>query len=312
MKTLIRGALLGSFLLLGCSARAQTAGDQPRTLRIAGGDRSYLVHVPVDMPATLHPLLLVFHGGGGTAHGMVRFTHLDEVADRTGMIVVYPQGVDRHWNDGRSTIRNKVDDVAFVRAMIDAVERDHAVDPARVYAAGISNGGIFVERLACDLSDRIAGIAAVAGTLAQDYASRCQPSRPVSVVQFDGTTDPIMPYAGGKVADFGGHGEGGLVLSVDATTSFWARRNACGGPGVSQTLPMRARFDPTRVKATQWRDCRDGSAVALYRIEGGGHAWPGGQQYLPKIFIGLASRQMDASETMVQFFLDHPRRGPRG
>lgn len=308
MPTLLRAALLGALILLGGLARAQAADDSS-TLRFDGRERSYLVHLPPDAKDAPRPLLLVFHGGGGSARSMPRFTHLDAIADRAGLIVAYPQGIDRHWNDGRDSIKNKVDDVGFVRALIDALERSYKVDRTRIYAAGISNGGIFVERLACDLSDRIAGIAAVAGSLAQDYAPKCRPLQPVSVLQFDGTADPIMPYGGGRVADFGGHGEGGQVLSVEATTAFWARMDGCAATGALQPQPVRAAFDPTRVYFQDWPGCCGGSAVALYQTQGGGHTWPGGPQYLPKFVVGRVSRQIDASEIMVRFFLDHPRLG---
>lgn len=307
MPATLRFALSCLLLSLLGVAPALAGEDAAHTLRVDGLERSYLVHVPPGGAGVAHPLLLVFHGGGGTARSMPRFTHLDGIADREGLIVVYPQGVDRHWNDGRDSIRNKVDDVGFVRALLDAVERDHAVDRSRVYATGISNGAIFVERVACELSGRIAGIAAVAGTLARDYQPRCRPARPVAVLQFDGTADPVMPYGGGKVADFGGHGEGGVVLSVDATTAFWARVDACASSTGAEPLPLRAAFDRTRVSRRDWTQCRGGSAVALYTIRDGGHTWPGGPQYLPRFVVGRASRQVDASEAMVRFFLEHPR-----
>jgi polyhydroxybutyrate depolymerase len=292
--------------LLGL-APALAGEDTSYTLRVDGLARTYLVHRPPGGAGAAHPLLLVFHGGGGTARGMPRFTGLDGIADRVGLIVVYPQGVDKHWNDGRASIRHKVDDVGFVRAILDTMERDASVDRSRIYATGISNGGIFVERLACDLADRLAGIAAVAGTLAQDYQAQCRPARPIPVLQFDGTADPVMPYGGGNVADFGGHGEGGVVLGVDATTAFWARMDGCAAAGPAEALPPHALLDPTRVSRREWSGCRGGSAVVLYAIQEGGHTWPGGPQYLPRFIVGRASRQIDASETMVRFFLEHPR-----
>lgn len=309
MSPFIRIALLGALIVLGGFVRARAAEDSSGSLRFGGLGRTYLVHVPPGDANAPRPLLLVFHGGGGTARGMPRFTRMDEVADRAGLIVAYPQGIDRHWNDGRASIKNKADDVGFVRALIDTLERGYNVDRRRVYAAGISNGGIFVERLACDLSDRLAGVAVVAGALAQDYSPQCRPSRPVSVLEFEGTADPIVPYGGGRVVDFGGHGEGGMVLSAEATTAFWARVDGCATAGALQPQSVRAKLDPTRAYFQDWQGCRDGSAVALYQIQDGGHTWPGGPQYLPRFIVGRASRQVDASEAMVRFFLDHPRVG---
>lgn len=309
MPLMFRFALVAVLLGLLGLAPVQAEEDTAYTLRVGGLDRTYLVHTPPAGAGVARPLLLVFHGGSGTARGMPRFTHLDEIADRTSLIVVYPQGVDKHWNDGRNSIKNKVDDVGFVRAILDTMERNFSVDQSRIYATGISNGGIFVERLACDLADRIRGIAAVAGTLSQDYLGQCHPVRPITVMQFDGTADPIIPYNGGNVADFGGHGEGGMALSVDATTAFWARMNGCASAGPVESLPPHATFDPTRVSRQTWSRCRGGSAVVLYSIHDGGHTWPGGPQYLPKFIVGRASRQIDASDTMVHFFLDQPKNG---
>lgn len=305
MNTITRLVLLLALGLAGI-ANAQAADDASRSLRVDGLERSYLLHLPPGDTRAPHPLLLVFHGGGSHARSMPRFTHLDAIADRAGLIVVYPQGVDKHWNDGRASIKHKLDDVGFVRTLLDTLEREHAVDRARIYAAGISNGAIFAERLACDLSGRLAGIAAVAGTLAQDYQPSCHPQQPVSVLQFDGTADPIVPYAGGAVVDFGGRGEGGTVLSVDASTAFWARLDGCTKASADEALPSPARLDPTRVVRRQWQPCRGGSAVVRYKVVGGGHTWPGGPQYLPKFIVGRASRQLDASEVMVSFFLAHP------
>jgi polyhydroxybutyrate depolymerase len=296
-------------LLLVCSvmlARPAHA-DETRTMSIGGVQRSYVIHLPPDSAGTPHPLLLLFHGGGGRGKGMARLTRIEPIADRAGFIVVYPDGIDRHWNDGRDTIKNKVDDIGFIATLIGSLEREYPIDRGRVAAAGISNGAIFAERVGCDLAGRVGTIAAVAGTLAADYAPDCHPARPLSVLQFDGTRDPIMPYAGGHVADFGGHGEGGNVLSVDATAAFWSRIDGCGDGLRDQPLPASARFDPTRVTLESSGVCRDGSAVRVYSIAGGGHTWPGGMQYLPRFIIGRTTRQIDASAIIVRFVLDHPR-----
>lgn len=298
---------LATLLLALAMPAAWANGDRTETLTVDGVARHYLVHVP---PAATHrplPLLVVLHGGGSRAESMSRFTGLDTLADRVGVIVVYPQGLDRHWNDGRATIKRKVDDVGFIRALLDRIEHEQPVDPHRVGVAGISNGAIFAERLGCDLADRITLVAAIAGSLAEDYRVDCRPTRPVSVLQFDGTSDPIVPYTGGSVADFGGHGEGGRVLSVDATAAFWAANDRCPSPDAPEALPPRASLDPTRVFLQRWRDCRDGTDVAVYRIQQGGHTWPGGPQYLPRFIVGRASRQIDASAILVDDLVDHPR-----
>jgi polyhydroxybutyrate depolymerase len=296
-------------LLAVCAiARAPSAhADQARTLDVGGVQRSYVIHLPPVSGSAPHPLLLLLHGGGGRGKGMARLTRIEPIADRAGFIVVYPDGIDRHWNDGRDTIKHKVDDIGFIARLIYSLEREYPIDRSRVAVAGISNGAIFAERVGCDLAGRVGTIAAIAGTLAADYAPDCHPARPVSVLQFDGTADPIMPYTGGHVADFGGRGEGGNVLSVGATAAFWLHSDGCDAGWRDQPLSASARFDPTRVTLRRSEPCRDGSAVRVYSIEGGGHTWPGGMQYLPRFIIGRTTRQVDASAIIVRFVLDHPR-----
>lgn len=283
--------------------------DTAQTLPYGGAMRSYLVHLPnAPQPAEGFPIILAFHGGGMQGAGMRRLTGLNAVADRMGFVVVYPDGIDRHWNDGRSTISNPQDDVGFVAQVIDRVAQDYPVDRRRVFATGLSNGALFAQRIGCELSDRIAAIASVAGSMPSELASRCAPKRAVSVLQINGTADPIMPYEGGSVADFGGVGEGGTVLSTARTASLWARINRCGAVPDQQNLPPTARLDRTRVSRITYHGCDGGRAVMTLSVAGGGHAWPGGGQYAPRLLIGVASRQIDASQLIAEFFQSQPRR----
>lgn len=282
------------------------ARDRVQTLSVDGQLRRFLVHLPPGDAAVPRPLLVTLHGGGGRAEGMDRLTGLDALADRDGVIVVYPQGLDRHWNDGRITIKRKVDDVAFIRAMLDRIERTWPVDARRVGVTGMSNGAIFAERLGCDLADRLSLIAPVAGSLARDYRPDCRPARPLAVLQFDGTDDPIVPYAGGEVASFGGLGEAGAVLAVDDTAAFWAMANGCLAEGPEQPAGTTTG-DGTRVSRRTWTACRAGGAVVRYRIDGGGHTWPGGWQYLPKRFIGRTTRSIDVGRIVLDWLVAHPR-----
>ncbi|UAK23718.1 alpha/beta hydrolase family esterase [Sphingomonas nostoxanthinifaciens] len=309
-KSIVRRAAAAiTAILIGTALLAQPAAarDQSGHLTFDGKDRTYAVHVPDGPPPPGgFAVILAFHGGGMQGAAMRKLTHFDQVADTRRFIVVYPDGLDKHWNDGRLTIRNPQDDVGFVSALIDRLESDYPVSRGRVYATGISNGALFAERLGCDLAGRIAAIAPVAGTLPADLAPRCRPAAPVAVMQIDGTADPIMPFGGGKVADFGGRGEGGVVLSVAATTDFWAGQDHCAVRGVAEPLPPIAPFDRTRIVATRATDCANSARVTLLTVFGGGHAWPGGMQYAPRLFIGSTSRQMDASQVIADFFLSQP------
>lgn len=288
-------------------AEAVTGGDRPGQVLVGDLPRTFLIHAPDRPPPPGgFPLVLAFHGGGGQAPSMARLTRLDVEADQRGFIVVYPNGIDRHWNDGRASIKRKVDDIGFVAALLDQVEQTYPVDRGRIYATGMSNGAIFAERVGCDLSDRVAAIAPVAGTLASELAPSCRPARPVSVLQVGGAADPIMPFGGGGVAAFGGRGEGGTVLSAVATAEHWARMDGCGPPSADTALPPIAPPDGTSAHERRYGPCRAGTSVRLVTIEGGGHAWPGGPQYLPRLFIGASSRQFDATREVVDFFLSQP------
>jgi polyhydroxybutyrate depolymerase len=285
------------------------AADAVGQVRVADTTRTYAIHIPDGPPpAQGAPLIIALHGGGMQGAAMRRLTHLDALADARGFIAVYPDGIDKHWNDGRSTIKNPQDDVGFIAAMIDQIARDHKVDRGRVYATGISNGALMTQRLGCDLAPRIAAIAPVAGTLPSDIAGACRPARPVAVMQISGSADPIMPFKGGAVADFGGRGEGGQVESVRQTMVFWSGANGCRSAGPVQRLPAIAAPDGTVVFNTAYAGCAANGAVTLITIAGGGHAWPGGMQYARPALIGRVSNQIDASAAIVDFFLAQPRR----
>jgi polyhydroxybutyrate depolymerase len=246
------------------------------------------------------PLVLALHGRQGQGKNQAQLTGFDAVADAGGFIVVYPDGVERSWADGRGTTpadEQNVDDVGFLTALVDHFIGKFAADRRRVYAAGMSNGAMMSYRLACERADRFAAIAPVAAQMGQRLAERCAPSRPVSVISFVGTADPLVPFEGGEVS-----GDRGPVISAAASRGKWAVFNGCEqGPAVTQE-PDRAPTDETRVRREVHGSCREGSEVVFYVVEGGGHAWPGGTRYLREWIIGRTSRDIDASRTAWEFF----------
>jgi len=271
------------------------AGDFSDRIIAGGLTRSYLVHVPPGAGARPLPVLLVFHGGGGHADGMDRLTHLNSVADRYGFIVVYPEGIETSWADGRGNTpadRRGIDDVGFVAALLDRLASQVAMDSARVYATGISNGGMFTQRLGCELAQRLAGIFPDAGLMPAPIAPRCHPARPLTVIEAHGTADPLIPYAGGHDR---GRGGGGDVLSAEETIALWGRLDSCSATPRTEVLPDTAH-DGTRVHIDMFEGCAANATVALYTIESGGHTWPGGLQYLPETLIGRTTHQFDLSE----------------
>ena len=289
------------------TAAAAERALAPHTMELDGITRSYHLHVPSAIGPAPAPLVLVFHGGGGTGPGTERLTRFTALADREGFLVAFPEGVEKNWNDGREFTgsrahRDHVDDVAFVTALIDAIGHAHAVDPRRVYATGISNGGIFSHYLAAHLSARIAAIAPVVGGIADPPEAWLRPEQPVSVLMLQGTRDPLVPYHGGAVAF-----DRGKIIDTEEAARRWAALNG-GREPVREPLPADGK-DRCGGLRTIYPGGRDGSEVTLVRLDGGGHTWPGGAQYLPELLIGRVCRDFDATVLIWDFFKAHPKPG---
>lgn len=293
--------------------------------------RPYDLHLPPGYdPTRPIPVILAFHGGGGHSGHMARLSCpggdpdspgcLDRLADREGFAVVYPNGTAavamfniRTFNAGggdkgygcvsRYACERRIDDVGYTRALLDDLERTAAVDPARVYATGMSNGAAMAHRLACQLSERIAAIAAVGGANQFAAAASCTPSRPVSVLQIHGTNDPAWPYEGGvpQRAE-----ERGPMASVSGTMRGWAERNGCSLTPTVEPLPDTAA-DGTATARIAYPGCRAGTEVVLYRVDGGGHTWPQGWQYFAESRVGNTAQDFSANEVIWQFFARHPK-----
>jgi polyhydroxybutyrate depolymerase len=242
---------------------------------------------------------MVFHGGLGRGRGMPEFTHFDRVADEHGFIVAYPYGVNGHWNDTRGF--SSADDVGFARALIADVQHSYRADSKRVYASGISNGGFFSNRLACELADQIAAIAVVAATMPEKLVPDCKPVLPMSVMFIQGTNDPLVPINGGQVAR-----NRGVAISLSDAAKFWIERDHASSAPVTENFPDGAH-DGTTVRRDVYGNGQQGTEVVVYTIEGGGHTWPGALQYLPAFMIGKASKNLNATEVIWEFFQKHSR-----
>lgn len=288
-----------------------SASDDNTAVQIRVGDltRTYLLHVPPSYDKTKPTaVVLVFHGGSGSAARASKVGGgMNAFADSHGFIAVYPEGVDKHWNDGRETQPKNTDDVGFVSALIDDLARSHNIDRNRVYATGISNGGMFSLRLACDLSGKIAAVAAVAATMPQNLVARCTPRRAVSVLIMHGTADPLIPYAGGEIAGGGTRrGYGGRALSAADSVRFWVTHDRAADSPVVTRLPDTVPEDGTRVIRQTHGRGRDDTEVLLYEIEGGGHTWPGGDQHFGERLVGKVSRDINGNQIIWDFFAAHP------
>jgi polyhydroxybutyrate depolymerase len=274
---------------------------------VDGRERTYLLHVPANYEGTQPvPLVLALHGRLGKGSGEEELAHLDKVSDEHGFLVAYPDGLDRSWADGRGgtpSDKNGVDDVKFLSALIDKIEQDSKVDAARVYVTGMSNGGFMSGRLACELSDRVAAVAIVGASLSSNVAASCHPAKPVSVLIIQGTEDPLVPIQGGAL---GHNGAGGQVLSHDATVKKFAELDRCGLEPAKKHIADDAG-DGTTVDVQLYSRCAGGNEVRSYVVNGGGHTWPSGMQYLPAAMIGKTTHNLNGSEVIWEFFSQHRR-----
>jgi len=286
--------------------RASITDLRRHTLEVGGTQRRFLVHAPADAGrlSGKRPLVLVLHGGGGTDRGMARLTkrRFQELADRDGFYVVYPNAISKMWDFGAGevseSLQRRVDDRAFFANLLDFMLANYPVDAARIFATGISRGGQASYFLACQFPDRIRAIAPVTMPLPEFMQEDCRSGPAVGVAIFNGTEDPLVPYNGGQIRVF--RKERGAVLSTAETISLWLIRNGC----LAQPSD-HSRIDPEDdgmvVVRTRWANCA-GAPVELFRVEGGGHTWPSGRQYLPALLVGAVNRDIDAAAEIWAFF----------
>jgi polyhydroxybutyrate depolymerase len=268
--------------------------------------RTYLVHIPPSYnKESLTPLVIALHGGGGDGKKAEKSTLMSQQSDKDGFILVYPDAVRGHWNDGRGVKRYRshredIDDVGFISSLIDVLAEDYNIDRTRVYVTGISNGGLMSNRLACELTDKITAIAPVIGSIAQNVAARCLPTRPIPVLMINGMDDPMVPWEGEYVRV--GRKKLGKILSIPNTVNFWVSHNGCSPKPEITWEPDIDPEDGTRVRKIVYGKCKDGVEVVLYEIQGGGHTWPRGPRYLPEFIVGKTSQDIDANQTVWRFF----------
>lgn len=253
------------------------------TVDVDGVERRYDLFVPTTYDPTADaPLVVNFHGLLGSPSQQADFSQFNPYADNHGMLVAYPEGIGQSFNAGvccGTASSTGVDDVGFARALVQDVAAKMCVDPKRVYATGMSNGGHMAHRLACEAADVFAAAASVTGVLS--LAGPCAPSRPISMVQYHGTADTIVSYNG--------------FPAVPAMMEQWAARNGCSAQ--SEVI-----FDQGDMLCETWPGCDAGVEVTLCTIEGGGHCWPGNASCL----FGASSTELHASEEITEMFMMQP------
>ncbi len=261
--------------------------------------RDFLVHLPTGFTTAQHlPIVLNMHGLGSNGGQQEFYSRMSETSDANNFVVVYPNGIGNSWNSGFSAPYNSSpDDVGFLSKIIDTLALLYNIDLNRVYATGMSNGGFQSYRLACDLENRIAAIAPVAGTISTLTAFNCtSQSRKIPVLHIHGTADPLVPYGG----DVG-------FKSVEETLSFWLGQDQCSATSDTIALPNINLLDSSTVERIRYQSCGDGTEVWFYKITGGGHTWPNATfDYI----YGPTNRDLDASQEIWNFFNLFTLNGP--
>lgn len=302
-------------LICGLAASAAAADPPPhpdagqtveRSLDHADQQRTWLLHLPAGLkPGTAVPLVIALHGLSMDGGSMELLTGLSDVADRHGFAVAYPDGLGRMWRFwerhelGQRVRRERgyVDDVGFIAALIEELVTDGTVDARRVYVTGLSNGAFMSNRLALSLSDRIAAIAPVAGTMSFALAD-LKPPRSMPVLYIHGTDDRIVGFDG-----VDGFTRRKSSLNAEELVAWWCDQNGCRKLVPGETLPDADADDGCRVVRREYRS-ENAAPVVFYEVSHGGHTWPDGR-FQPERLLGPVCRDFNASEAMWEFFSRH-------
>ncbi len=286
-------------------------GNHDVTLTVGGVARTYVAHVP---PRAAErgslPVVLAFHGGGGTAAGYQAYTGLDALADREGFVVAYPDGsgaLGRRlltWNAGECcgyARDHDVDDVGFALGVLRDLAAALPIDATRVYATGHSNGAMMAYRLAVEAAPRVAAIAPVAGMMVtRGFA----PARPVPLLHVHSVDDPRALYAGGLGPPFPFTRTRVAHRAVEPELARWVVRDGCPAAPREverRTAPVGGGAAPHTATRLLWAPCAEGTEVQLWRLTGAGHGWPGSRAQLPERLIGPETAVIDAAAEVWRF-----------
>ncbi len=263
--------------------------------------RVYYVYLPHSYSKTPMPLLLSLHGGDGTALAMASWSRLNDLADKFGFIAVYPQGYDKHWQDGRrNNLYGKIDDVGFIQAVITSLSQEYLVNTKKVYAVGYSNGGFMVQRLACEIPAQITAVCSICASRLEDMTY--SPTVPEPIMFILGTADPYVPFNGGPVLRTDPNAPG-VVYSAAQTIQFWLQYNSCTSTG---SVIFNRTYPDKTTALVKFFQSPDNNDVEFCTITGGGHTWPGVKNPLPPSLLGVTS-PFGANASLWSFFSSHSK-----
>ncbi|MEX1191336.1 MAG: PHB depolymerase family esterase [Brumimicrobium sp.] len=292
---------LGLFLFVNCNKEFKGEGKVKRyTLKFDGEKRVFRVYTPDNYDESKsYPMVMALHGRLGNGRQMMKSSKFNPIADQKDVIMVYPNGYKKSWNDGRGegpAYDDNIDDVGFINALINRVTGDFSVDGSKVYVCGMSNGGFMSMRLAHELNNKIAAFGTVTGSLGSNYNYNL--SKEVPVMLIAGTEDPLVPYTGGEVADSDTYSRG-----FEELFHYFGNNNGCNNQLIEE-LPEKEN-DGIRAEKWTYETCDNNASCILFKIIGAGHTWPSGDDSLNENTVGKESSEINASEELVNFFLQH-------
>ncbi|HJN54174.1 MAG TPA: PHB depolymerase family esterase [Flavobacteriaceae bacterium] len=297
--------IIGVFLIFSCSPEIVEIPDpvniidssdpvipveyglQEFEIEFQGLVRTFNIFVPDSYdPLDPIPLLFCMHGYGSNNQLIMEYTEFNDIAAEENFIVVYPQGSllngITHWNVGGWTSGSFVDDVAFIDFLIDTISENYLINSERIYSTGMSNGGYMSFLLACQLSEKIAAIASVTGSMTPQTFYGCQPQRAISILQMHGTSDGVVPYGGNA----------SWTMGINNVIDYWREHNSCDSSPTTIDIPDIYTFDNSTVQEITYSNGDNNTMVRHYRVDGGGHDW----------FGAWGNRDIIASEIIWEFF----------
>ncbi len=271
------------------------------SLQVGDQKRTYSYYKPKQITNETG-VIFVFHGGEGSGQKAADQTGFNNVGAKHNMFIVYPDSLDK-WGDGRKeTEKFAQNDLEFVR-LLTAEFRAKINDEKKIYATGVSNGGNFTLRLACELGNEFAAFAPVIASFPVDYMSKCHPSHPTRIMMINGTEDGLIKWNGGSIKNSGKMGAGGEVVSVPQMHNFWLNFNQCSSHKLF-SYPNLNNQDGSMVDRLDY-NCYKGTEVSLVKIIGGGHTFPGGNSqggFVAEKIVGKVNRDINAADEIYNFF----------
>ena len=279
-----------------------------RSLEYNGIERSYLLYnAESSVRQRARPLIIALHDNGSSARNLVRISQgrMNKLAEENGFVLVYPEGLKKSWvlstaAMGQSDAERFQGDVGFVKILVESLKEELTIDESRIFVMGMGSGGALAYQLACEVPEMFRAVGTVAASMPVQNMQFCEGASGSSLVAINGTENPVIPYKGGEAYLM--NGKLLNVLSTEETMALWLQKNGCLYHAKENLLPDEDTRDDTSISKYLYVGCDSDVQIVLYKVQGGGHTWPGGRQYSKQERVGRTSRDMDAGKEIWTFF----------